>query len=164
MAYLFQLLSRCQSQFRYLNCLLADQWNFFSIARAICRGVRAAASSTMSPEAATGLVKLAALAAGWLAAPTGPAGTSAARDTTAGPAGPASAVAVAPEANAATATAEPASRRVSLEGMRLRTVLKEDKGNLVGGRAATRSASARERLPAASDGGQSSGARDGCGS
>src|SRR5215813_9352531 len=109
----------------------------------------------MSPlEAATGLVKLAALAAGWPAAPTGPAGTSAARDATAGPAGPASAVAVAPDANAATAIAEPASRRVSLEGMRLRTVLKEDKGNPVVGRAATRSASARERLPAASDVGQ----------
>jgi hypothetical protein len=99
--------------------LLADQWNWDSIARAICRGVRDAASSTMSPpEAETGLVKLAALAAGGPAGATGPAGTSAARDATAGPAGPASAVAVAPEANAAMATAEPASRRVSLEGMR----------------------------------------------
>jgi len=51
-----------------LNCLLADQLNVDSIARAICRGVRDAASSTMwPPEAETGLVKLAALAAGWLA-------------------------------------------------------------------------------------------------
>jgi hypothetical protein len=56
--------------------LLADQWNWDSIARAICRGVRDAASSTMSPpETETGLMKLAALAAGWPAAPTGPAGT-----------------------------------------------------------------------------------------
>jgi hypothetical protein len=85
------------------------------------------------PEAATGLVKRAALAAGRPTTPTGPAGTSAARDATDGPAGPASAIAVAPDANAATATAELASLRVSLEGMRLRTVLKEDKRNLWSG-------------------------------
>src|SRR5262245_23131190 len=96
----------------------------------------------MSPwEAATGLVKFAALAASWPAAPTGPAGTSAARDATTGPAGPASAVAVAPEANAATAIAAPASLRVSLEGMRLRAVLREDKRNLRSG------ALQRARLP-----------------
>src|SRR5205823_9307257 len=135
-AYLFRPLSRSHSRFRYLNCLAGFQWNLCSIRRAICRGVRDAASSTMSPpEAATGLVKLAVLPAACAAGPTGPAGTSAACEATAGPAGPASAVAVAPEANAAMATAEPASRRVSLEGMRLRTVLKEDKRNLWSGAA-----------------------------
>src|SRR5215468_3734746 len=142
MAYLFQPLSRCHSQLRNLNCLLGFQWNLCSIARAICRGVRAAASSTMWPPGAeTGLMKLATLAASWPAAPTGPAGTSAARDATTGPAGPASAVAVAPDANAAMAIAAPASLRVCLEGMRLRAVLKEDKRSLRSG------ALQRARLP-----------------
>src|SRR5690349_22190760 len=115
------------------------------------------------PEAETGLVKLTALA-GWPAAATGPAGTSAAREATAGPAGPASAVAVAPEANAAMAIAEPASRRVSLEGMRLRTVLKEDNRNLGVGHAATRSLPPGNVCRPPATGGHGSGARDGCGS
>src|SRR5215472_13174348 len=137
-AYLFQPLSRAHSQFRYLNCLRTDQWNGGIIAWAIWRGVRAAASSTMLPRAApaglTRLTKLAGLtrlagstgptgstalagptrlAAAWPVALTGPAGTAAACGAADGPAGPASAAPVALEANAATATAEPVSARVS---------------------------------------------------
>src|SRR5215471_12521687 len=117
-AYLFQPLSRSHSQFRYLNCLRTDQWNLGSMARAIWRGVRAAASSTTLPRPApagltrlarlagpTGLpgpsrlagsTGLAGLAVAWPVALTGPAGTAAACGATDGPADPASAAPVAP--------------------------------------------------------------------
>ena len=68
---------------------------------------------------------------------------------------------VAAEANAATATAEPASLRVKVEGLRLQTVLNEDKRNLWSG--ALRALGFRPETPACRQAtwGNGSGVRDG---